>query len=372
MPNYRSLVPGGFFSADPGDRTVPVAIRTNNPGAINLAVWIKSFPGFVDYRETTPNNPTVIFDAPEYGVAAWWELLHRYRSALGPKNFTLRNIAFRYCGRGREKEAVDYTAFVCAKAATTGNVLVDITDHRGLLPIARAFYWFEAGRPTPLSDQQIIYGFDFGQERVPDVQAFLAAGSATLSARTLRHTSSRAAPRSPAAKPSGDVAADRSVALANIAEAEARRGLKWSNAQSEAEKFLRPMREPMRKLGQIGKEPIFFNWCAAFVTWCCRRAGYAIPDQPIGYNATMALVDSWGFWGRQQHLLIDWTTKNVRSGDVLLYEWFDGDSSLDHIGVFLRLRSDGRIEAAEGNARNKTSVVTHDPSNVKAVLRLPA
>src|SRR5262245_33969792 len=32
---FRSLVPGGSFSPDPFDRNFPVAIRCNNPGAIN-------------------------------------------------------------------------------------------------------------------------------------------------------------------------------------------------------------------------------------------------------------------------------------------------------------------------------------------------
>jgi hypothetical protein len=39
MPiEYRSLVPGGFFSPTPFDRTAPVSIRRNDRGAINGAV----------------------------------------------------------------------------------------------------------------------------------------------------------------------------------------------------------------------------------------------------------------------------------------------------------------------------------------------
>ena len=75
---YRSLVPGGFYSSAPLDRTVPVSIRCNNPGAINGAAWEKKYPGYVDTVETTPGNRTTIFEAPEYGVAVWWELLRRY------------------------------------------------------------------------------------------------------------------------------------------------------------------------------------------------------------------------------------------------------------------------------------------------------
>ena len=95
-------------------------------------------------------------------------------------------------------------------------------------------------------------------------------------------------------------------------------------------------------------------------------------DQPTGFAATMALVESWKFWGDQQHLLVSPDLDALTSGDVLLYEWFDGDSDLDHIGVFLRKRN-GRIEAAEGNATNsRTSITSRNIDNVKVVLRLPA
>lgn len=75
---YKSLVEGGFFSSDPFDRRVPVSIRCNNPGAVNGAAWEKTYPGYVDTVETTPGNKTTIFEAPEYGVAVWWELMRRY------------------------------------------------------------------------------------------------------------------------------------------------------------------------------------------------------------------------------------------------------------------------------------------------------
>jgi hypothetical protein len=369
MPTYRSLVAGGFFSADPADRSLPVSIRTNNPGAVNVARWVRSYPGFVDSRVTTPGNPTVIFEAPEYGTGAWWQLLHNYRRALEPANFTLRNVIFKYCGRGREREAVDYTAFVCAKASVNGNMLIDLADHNGLLPIAKAFFWYEAGRRTPLSDEQILYGFDFAQERVTGAQPMLSpvlafSADAAPAARTGRRRARDA--DKPAA-----AAVDRRALLASLAEAEAKKGLKWTNAKSEAEKYLQPLREPMRNLGHIGKEPIFFNWCAAYVTWCAREVGYQIPDQPTGYWATMALVEAWKFWGDQQHLLVTPDLDTLIGGDILLYEWFDGDSDLDHIGVFLRKRS-GKIEAAEGNAGNKTAITSREISNVKGALRLPS
>jgi hypothetical protein len=79
--SYRSLIPGGYFSSTPFDRSLPVSIRCNNPGAINGAAWERSYPGYVDTVETTPGNKTTIFEAPEFGVAVWWELLRRYAVA---------------------------------------------------------------------------------------------------------------------------------------------------------------------------------------------------------------------------------------------------------------------------------------------------
>jgi hypothetical protein len=355
MPNYHRLVIGGYFSSDPNEPSVPLSIRTNNPGALNLAGWIKAYPGFVDYREATPTNRTVIFEAPEYGVAAWWELLNKYRAALGDKNFTIREIIRKYCGKGREKEAVEYTAFVCGKAGVTGNKVVDITDHPGLLRIARAFYWFEAGRESPLLDDQLHYGFDFGQRR--------GSGGAPL--RDL------AAVSRIAAEAMAEAPAARRARLVGVAGSEADKHLKWTGSTSEAEKYLKPFRAPMQRLGQIGKEPVFFNWCAAFVTWCCRQAGYSIPDQPVGYAATMALVASWDYWGKQQKLAVLPDRGDLQAGDILLYHWTDKKKIFNHIGIFSRWRPDSGIEALEGNASNRTATMKRDFTAVKDVVRLP-
>jgi CHAP domain len=363
MPNYRSLVPGGFFSSKPTDRSVPVAIRTNNPGAINTVKWVKEYPGYVDARVTTPGNATAVFETPEHGTALWWQLLHNYRRSLGAASFTLRNVIFTYCGRGRQREAVDYTAFVCAKASVSGNMLLDLADHNGLLPIAKAFFWYEAGRRTPILDEQILHGFDFAQKLVAGVHPQLAP----VPRVTTDPAPARRGRTAAAAAPT----VGRRTRLASLAEQEASQNLKWTGATSAAEKYLKPLRAPMRALGHIGNEPVFYNWCAAFVTWCARQSGYQIPDQPTGFWATMALVESWKFWGNQQHLLVAPDLGTLVAGDILLYEWFDGDSDLDHIGIFLRAH-DGAVKAAEGNATGaRSEVATRKISNVKTALRLP-
>ncbi|MEP2703458.1 MAG: penicillin-insensitive murein endopeptidase [Roseibium sp.] len=80
---FTSGVPEGYYSYRPeryvsGKLITRRAIRTNNPGAINIATWQKSMPGYVG--ETLPDsssskNRTTIYTSPQYGVAAWYFLL---------------------------------------------------------------------------------------------------------------------------------------------------------------------------------------------------------------------------------------------------------------------------------------------------------
>lgn len=155
--NYRSLVPGGFYSSDPFDRTVPVSIRCNNPGAINGAKWEKNYPGYVDTVETTPGNKTTIFEAPEYGVAVWWDLLRRYAKADAT---TVGAIINKY-GGGQDYTA--YIAFVTKKTGFGPNKSILLDSDEALMAFGKAMFQYEAGRPTPLKDEQIRYGLQLGR-----------------------------------------------------------------------------------------------------------------------------------------------------------------------------------------------------------------
>lgn len=156
---YRSLVQGGFYSSHPFDRSVPVSIRCNNPGAINGAAWEKKFPGYVDTVETTPGNKTTIFEAPEYGVAVWWELLRRY-AAEGIE--TVGGIINKY-GGGQDYSA--YISFVTKQTGLSSRKKVALDDDKVLLAFGKAMFQYEAGRPTPLKDEQISYGLRLGRAK---------------------------------------------------------------------------------------------------------------------------------------------------------------------------------------------------------------
>ena len=157
MPNYRSLI-GGFFSSTPMDKsTGPVTIRMNNPGAINGAPWEKTYPGFVDTIVTTAGNASTIFETPEYGVGAWWELMRKYRSAGA---ITVGGIINRYGG------GQDYSAYVQTVSKNTGytqDTVIDLNDDQQVLKFGKAMFRYEAGKALPWSDDQILCGIRGGR-----------------------------------------------------------------------------------------------------------------------------------------------------------------------------------------------------------------
>lgn len=158
MPNYRSLI-GGYFSANPTDKSSgPVTIRMNNPGAINGASWESSYPGYVGTVETTPGNRSTIFEAPEYGVGAWWDLLRRYRANNAS---TVGEIINRY-GGGQDYSA--YLQFVLKVTGFTPDTPIDLNNDQQLLQLGHAMFRYEAGRALPWNDDQLLYGVRCGRE----------------------------------------------------------------------------------------------------------------------------------------------------------------------------------------------------------------
>jgi len=153
MANYRSLVLGGFY-AKPDDRSLPVSIRANNPGAINGAAWERSMPGYVTEIKYDGKNNTTIFETPEYGVAVWYELMRRYHAA-GAR--TVEQIIRKYGGGQNYEGYVDY---VVSKTGYGRNKAIDLNNFAELLVFAKAMFRYEAGRVIPWSDEQILYGFN--------------------------------------------------------------------------------------------------------------------------------------------------------------------------------------------------------------------
>ena len=171
MTNYRSLT-GGFFSSNPTDKSVPVSIRCNNPGALNVAGWIKSQPGYVTDSVTSDSsgkgggvNSTVVFESPEEGVAAWYVLMKKYDDAGAD---TVKEIITRYGG------GQDYSSYYKQVQNWTGlsesQEIKLVGDDPTLLKFAKAMFRYEAGKELPWSDTQVLFGFNLARGTAPQPQ----------------------------------------------------------------------------------------------------------------------------------------------------------------------------------------------------------
>lgn len=169
--NYRSLLPGGFFS-NPQDRRWPVSLRFNNWGAINGATWQRTYPGYVGEIHTSNStvggkvyaNKTTAVETPEQGVAMWWELMKRYRASGAD---TVREIIKKY-GGGQNYSG--YENFVCNRTGFKPDTVIDLSNDKQLLKFADAMFAYEAGvadwksaRAAGLRDEQILHGFKLGR-----------------------------------------------------------------------------------------------------------------------------------------------------------------------------------------------------------------
>lgn len=174
MTNFRSLV-GGFYSSTPLDRTTgPTSIRSNNPGAINGAAWERRLAGYVDEVETTPGNKTTIFEAPEYGIVAWWHLLKMYRDSGA---ITVAQIINRY---GGGQDYSNYAATVEKWSGLAADAEIKLDDNATLLKFAKAQFKYEAGREIPWSDEQILYGIKLAQGVAPPPPAMAETETITV------------------------------------------------------------------------------------------------------------------------------------------------------------------------------------------------
>lgn len=161
------------------------------------------------------------------------------------------------------------------------------------------------------------------------------------------------------------------LAMADLAEAEGKKGLVWSSEKSEADKYLKPLRPYVGG----GRWP----WCGAFVTWCGKQKGVPIPYTfPTGY--TPAYCPGWVAWAKKNGTWypasIPTSKFNPRRGDIVLFDW-NVDRDPDHIGIVLSYDGKRTLKTAEGNTSqasnsngNATAIRTRDWGNVLGFIRL--
>ncbi|MEM1392178.1 MAG: peptidoglycan-binding protein [Cyanobacteria bacterium P01_D01_bin.116] len=167
-----------------------------------------------------------------------------------------------------------------------------------------------------------------------------------------------------------DTPKDVHLKLAQFASTEASKNLRWSGVNSEAEKYLKIFRPIMQELGHIGTKPIFYDWCAAFVTYCCFEVGIDIPYRAKNYWASMALVASWEYWAKQKGYWYSPRTTKPQRGDIVLFN-FAARGLYNHIGIVRGYTPNSSVfRTAEGNVGNRSGLKTRSLSLISGLVRI--
>ena len=117
------------------------------------------------------------------------------------------------------------------------------------------------------------------------------------------------------------------------------------------------------------------QWCAAFVYYCCVKAGFDIPIRPIECKTChLAGCIAWeefaiGDPQIEYHKGSEGFTPGA--GDIVLYDRVFENQEHDHMGVVIENR-ENTIIAAEGNINNRSGIIERViDEHIRAYIRIP-
>ena len=116
-------------------------------------------------------------------------------------------------------------------------------------------------------------------------------------------------------------------------------------------------------------------WCAAFVYYCCKVAGFGIPYRPDECK-TCHLAACYGW---EEFAIHDQRIEYHKgaeafvpeAGDIVIYDSVFENKEHDHIGIVLEKR-EHTILAAEGNIHNVSGIIERSvDGHIRAYIRIP-
>ena len=119
------------------------------------------------------------------------------------------------------------------------------------------------------------------------------------------------------------------------------------------------------------------KWCAAFVYYCCIKAGFNIPvkypDEKVTFN--FAGCNAWEEWANlsENKFYFSREHKNFtpEKGDIVLYDNVFCNKAHDHMGIIIENKI-GSIKVAEGNINNVSGVIERNKNNnIRGYIRIP-
>ncbi len=116
-------------------------------------------------------------------------------------------------------------------------------------------------------------------------------------------------------------------------------------------------------------------WCAAFVYYCCREAGFEIPIRPKEcVTCHLAGCIAWEEFAKDDSRIVFRPGEDTgfpRAGDIVIYDRVFCDQPHDHMGIILEKRENTLI-VAEGNVGNSSGIIRRPmDEHIRAYIRLP-
>lgn len=104
-------------------------------------------------------------------------------------------------------------------------------------------------------------------------------------------------------------------------------------------------------------------WCAAFVTWVFKKAGWTPPF------SNPALVNNWYVWA-QNPASKSFVTSTPQPGDLVLFNQNTGSPEDDHIGFVVSVNGDNLV-TIEGNSGHQVRYVDRTITSAVTFVRIP-
>lgn len=176
--------------------------------------------------------------------------------------------------------------------------------------------------------------------------------------------------------------AKKRMLLAQIAYSEGKQARQGNEnkAGAEIELYLSLFRSAFNAIDSTTRwsdQAIGFDWCCAFVYYCCLQAGFSLTVQPIPFRrSTLGFVGTWYEWANlpenQFYTAANCADFNSQPGDIVLFDRLLENALLDHIGIVVAVQP-GRIITAEGNVNNRSGVFDRPlDSHINGYIRLSA
>lgn len=158
-----------------------------------------------------------------------------------------------------------------------------------------------------------------------------------------------------AALPAGARAATVQERMVSIALAEAQRSVREIPADSNTGPDIRRYHRAVRHARPDEA------WCAIFVSYVARRAGYPVGSVEQGAWDVRNLFR----WGRDEGFHFRKGTRRPKPGDIVLHGY-------GHAGIVAKVTRAGRVFTVDGNWGDTVRYQPEPPFSVDGYLRLPA